>query len=58
MLGIVSLFDDMAETLHYGQEYTISIVIELPESDMNFNAGARFCCFSSLLYLFFFSSLL
>jgi hypothetical protein len=39
MIGVVSLFDDMAETLHYGQEYAISLVIEMPESEINFDTG-------------------
>lgn len=39
LLAVVNLFDKNSETLHHGQEYSISLIIELPESDFNFDLG-------------------
>ena len=39
LISYVNLFEDPSETLHYGQEYTISLMFDLPESDVNFDIG-------------------
>jgi hypothetical protein len=39
LVSTVNLFDKISESLHYGQEYLISLVIDLPESDNNFEIG-------------------
>ncbi|CAF0795164.1 unnamed protein product [Brachionus calyciflorus] len=39
LIGEVNLFDRPTETLHYGQEYSINLLLDLPESDLNFDLG-------------------
>lgn len=39
LVGYVNLFNDPSETLHYGQEYAITLHMDLPESDFNFEIG-------------------
>lgn len=39
LVSTINLFDKASETLHYGQEYHISLVLEVPESDNNFDIG-------------------
>lgn len=39
LIGEVSLFDRPSYTLHQGQEYKISLLLDLPESDLNFDLG-------------------
>jgi hypothetical protein len=39
LISHVYLFDDNTETLYPGQEYTFTLHLELPESDLNFNIG-------------------
>ena len=54
----MNLFDDPTETLHYGQEYSISLLFDLPESDANFDIGiiTKFSYFRSnlcILHVYF-----
>lgn len=39
LVANVNLFDKIGETLHYGQEYSIYMVLDVPESDNNFDIG-------------------
>ena len=39
LVGVVNLFNDPSETLHYGQEYSVTLKMDLPESDSNFEIG-------------------
>lgn len=39
LVGNVNLFDKQGESLHYGQEYSLALVMDVPESDWNFDLG-------------------
>ena len=39
LVAHVNLFDRIGESFHYGQEYTISLVMDVPESENNFQIG-------------------
>lgn len=39
LIASVNLFDRIGDSLHYGQEYSLTLVLDLPESDWNFELG-------------------
>lgn len=39
LVANVNLFDKPGESLHYGQEYSLALVLDVPESDWNFELG-------------------
>lgn len=39
LVANLNLFDRPGESLHYGQEYSLALVLEVPESDWNFDLG-------------------
>ena len=39
LVSNVNLFDRLTETLHHGQEYSIYMILDVPESDNNFDIG-------------------
>jgi hypothetical protein len=41
LVGYVNLFNSITETLSYGQEYSIQLLMDLPESDNNFDLGKK-----------------
>ena len=41
LIGSADLFSSGFEKFHCGQEYTISLILDLPESDLNFDIGNK-----------------
>lgn len=39
LVGHAYLFDGTSDSLHANQEYSISLIMDLPESDINFDVG-------------------
>jgi hypothetical protein len=39
LVANVNLFDRLGDSLHYGQEYSLTLVMDVPESDWNFDLG-------------------
>ena len=42
LIGSADLFSNGFEKFHFGQEYSISLILDLPESDSNFDIGITF----------------